>query len=162
MKRAFRYNRQRRSGPRPPRGYVRWLGFWLRALARAILPRRPVGPFVWAEDGAAELLLKGFPALFAVPAPLFEELAGLFPGRLRLAAEGKDEEELLACIRRLELCGGKSFDWDAFLTACERQTRRAHAIRRLAESLASLAPPELDAASPRAALHTLSERNKPT
>ena len=146
MKRAFRYNRQGSSPARPLRGYARWLGFWLGALAR---PRKRGA--VWAEDEDAALLAAGFPALLAVPAPLFAETAALFPGRCRLAAEGKD-------AARFSL----RFDWDAFLAACEKRDRRGGRLRALSRKLADLAPPPLDARTPQTALRSLSERKKET
>ena len=157
MKRAFRYNRQGSSPARPLRGYARWLGFWLGALAR---PRKRGA--VWAEDENAALLAAGFPALLAVPAPLFAETAALFPGRCRLAAEGKDAEALLAAIREVETRFSLRFDWDAFLAACEKRDRRGGRLRALSRKLADLAPPPLDARTPYTALRSLSERKKET
>ena len=155
MKRAFRYNRQGAFPARPLRGYVRWLGFWLGALAR---PRQRGA--VWAEDENAALLAAGFPALLAVPAPLFAETAALFPGRCRLAAEGKDAEALLAAIREIEKRFSLRFDWDAFLAACEKRDRCGVRLRALSRKLAELAPPPLDARTPQTALRSLSERKR--
>ena len=157
MKRAFRYNRQGAFPARPLRGYVRWLGFWLGALAR---PRKRGA--VWAEDENAALLAAGFPALLPVPAPLFAETAALFPGRCRLAAEGKDAEALLAAIREVETRFSLRFDWDAFLAACENRDRRGGRLRALSRKLADLAPPPLDTHTPQTALRSLSERKKET
>ena len=156
MKTAFRYNRDG-AFARPPRGYVRWLGFWLRALARLIFFGPPAVRLVWAEDGSAELLAAGFPALLAVPGELFAASAALFPQERRLGA-GQTEEELLAQIRRLEARCGERFDWDAFLAACERQNRRAGRLRALEEALETLAPPRIDARTPRSALHSILEK----
>ena len=155
MKRAFRYNRQGSSPARPLRGYVRWLRFWTEALAR---PRERGA--VWAEDETAELLAAGFPALLAVPAPLFAETAEFFPRRCRLVAEGKDAEALLAAIRDIETRFSLRFDWDAFLAACEKRERRSDRLRALSRKLAELAPPPLDARTPYMALRSLSERKK--
>ncbi len=150
MMRAFRYNRQESGAGRPMLGYFRWMRFWAEALAHAL--HRRTGCAVWAEDAAAELLLRGFPSLLAVPAPLFRASETLFPARCRLAAAGKDEEELLAAVRTLERRAAARFDWDAFLAACGRQSRRARLLHALAAALDALSPPEPDAASPQAAM----------
>ena len=157
MKTAFRYNRVGAGSVRPPCGYGRWLGFWLRALARALWPGSSGLRLLWAEDRAAETLAAGFPALLAVPGELFARTAELFPARCRLAAEGKGEEELLAAIRELERRCDARFDWDAFLAACERQNRRAARLGALAEAVRALAPRGLDTRSPLAALRSLLE-----
>ena len=159
MKRSFRYNQTKRGRSRPPRGYVRWLHFYADALCAALRRRPPAGRAVWAEDAAAEQLLFGFPGLLAVPAPLFAELAPLFPDRVRLAAAHRNEDELLALIRGVEENGGGRFDWDRFLERAERQNRRARLLRAAAEKLAALAPPPLDTRSPQSALRSLTERN---
>ena len=161
MKRAFRYNRQGSSPARPLRGYARWLGFWLGALAHRLRGERPAGRLLWTEDGTADVLAAGFPSLLAVPAPLFAETAALMPGRCSLRAAGS-EEELLAQIRRVEERFGERFDWDAFLAACGRRERRAARLRALSRKLADLAPPPLDARTPQTALRSLSERKKET
>ena len=155
MKKAFRYNRRGSSPARKLCGYARWLRFWAEALARP----RACGA-VWAEDADAGLLAAGFPALLAVPAPLFTETAELFPGRCRLAAEGKDAEALLAAIRDVEARFSLRFDWDAFLAACERRDRRGGRLRTLSRALAALAPPPVDARTPQTALRSLSERKR--
>ena len=155
MKRTIGYNRQGSSPARPLRGYVRWLRFWAEALGR---PRERGA--VWAEDENAALLAAGFPALLAVPAPLFAETAALFPGRCRLAAEGKDAEALLAAIREIEKRFSLRFDWDAFLAACEKRDRCGVRLRALSRKLAELAPPPLDARTPQTALRSLSERKR--
>lgn len=154
MTAAFRYNRDGRPAARPPRGYVRWLRFWLGALALPLRGRPRAARLVWAEDAAGELLAAGFPSLLAVPAPLFADAAALFPGRLRLRAEST-EEALLAQLRRAEARCGERFDWDAFLAACERQNRRAGRLRAAAEVLASLAPRSVDARTPQTALRSI-------
>ncbi len=160
MKRAFRYNRQGAFPARPLRGYVRWLGFWFGALAHRLRGERPAGRLLWTEDGTADVLAAGFPALLAVPAPLFAETAALMPGRCRLAAEGKDAEALLAAIRDVETRFSLRFDWDAFLAACENRDRRGGRLRALSRNLADLAPPPLDARTPYTALRSLSERDR--
>lgn len=154
MKRAFRYNRCGSTRARTPRGYARWLAFWLRALARPLRSRRLAGGLVWTQDEHAALLAAGFPALLSVPEPLFRETAALFPERCRLST-ARTEEEQLAQLRLLERRTGLRFDWDAFLAACEKQNRRAARLRALSEALGSLAPPRVDARSPRMALHSL-------
>ena len=83
-----------------------------------------------------------------------ERAAALFPEALRLRAEGS-EEELLAELRRLSERTGSRLDWDAFLTACERASRRAGRIRSLAERLSALAPPFVDARTPQTALRSI-------
>ena len=88
-----------RSGRRPS-DYGRWLAVWGRALLLALRREGLADRLVWAEDAAAERLLRGFPSLLAVPVSLFEEAARLLPGRCRVAAAGKDEEELLALLSR--------------------------------------------------------------
>ena len=159
MKSSFRYNQNKRGRLRPPRGYVRWLRFYAEAL-RALLCRRPLaGRAVWAEDAAAELLVFGFPAVLAVPAPLFADLAPLFPDRFRLAAAHRTEDELLALIRGVEDKSGGRFDWDRFLERADSQNRRARLLRAAAERLAALAPEPLDTRSPQSALRSLTERN---
>ena len=157
MKRAFRYNRHGRAPSRPLRGYGRWLAFLLGASAHLLRSRRHGLRILWTEDEAAELLAAGFPAALAVPGPLFAGTAPQVPGLCRLSAKGT-EEETLARIRLIEERFGRHFDWDAFLAACERQDRRARCLLALSEDLASLAPPRIDARSPRAALKSLLER----
>ena len=151
---AFRRARRETDGVRTASGYVRWLSFWGAAFAAA-LRGRPLGRVVWAEDAAAETLLRGFPSLLSVPAPLFSELAPLFPERCRLAAKGGDEEALLSAIRLVEERCGVKFDWDLFLERCERKNRRARVFRALSETLGALCPREIDTRSPCAALRSL-------
>ena len=158
MKRTIGYNRQGSSPARPLRGYVRC--FWLGALAHRLRGERPAGRLLWTEDENAALLAAGFPSLLAVPAPLFAETAALFPGRCRLAAEGKDAEALLAAIREIEKRFSLRFDWDAFLAACEKRDRCGVRLRALSRKLAELAPPPLDARTPQTALRSLSERKR--
>lgn len=159
MKAVFRYNRIGAKSARPPRGYVRWLSIWLRALARLLRGERLSARLVWTEDGAAALLAAGFPSLLAVPAPLFADAAVLFPGRLRLRAENT-EEALLAAIRRVEERAGERFDWDAFLAACARQDRRAARFRSLAETVLTRAPDPVDARTPQTALRSILKKEK--
>ena len=154
MRTAFRYNRVEAASVRPPRGYGRWLGFWLRALARLLRPGSPSVRLVWTADGAAETLAAGFPSLLAVPEELFADTAALFPEGLRLRAEGSEEEQL-AAIRAIEKRAGVRFDWDAFLAACERRDRRAGRLFFLSEAIADRAPPRIDARTPRSALRSL-------
>ncbi len=154
MKSAFGYNLKGTGAARPARGFVRWLGFWLRVLSRLLRGGKDAGPLVWAEDRRAEMLAALFPALLAVPGELFSGAAALFPEALRLRAEGS-EEELLAELRRLSERTGSRLDWDAFLTACERASRRAGRIRSLAERLSALAPPFVDARTPQTALRSI-------
>lgn len=161
MKNTIRYNRHRTERSRPQRGYVRWLGFYGAACAH-FLRRGSCAEPVWAEDEAAELLLGGFPSLLAVPAPLFADAAALFPDRSRLAAAGKDEDALLAALRRLEALCGEKFNWDRFLERCSRRNRRARFFAALADKLTALAPRALDTSSPQAALRSLSERTAST
>ena len=158
MKSLFWYDQGEKPAPRPARSYARWLRFWARAL---VIPPRG-NRVVWAEDAAAETLLRGFPSLLAVPAPLFAPTAALFPDRLRLAAEGKDEKTLLAAVRAIGQACGARFDWDRFFAACERQNRRARRLRALSRALETLAPAELDLSSARAALASLGERKTQT
>ena len=135
----------RRGGLVPTlRGYRRWLRVWAAALTGGC------DRLVLTENETQELLLTGFPKLTAVPAALFSLLpAALLPPPF---PPGLDtEESALAALRALERRCGMSFDWGAFLTACEKRNRR---------SLASLArvgriPPCLDTASPAAALADL-------
>ena len=159
MKTVFRYNQRETGASRPARGFVRWLGFWLLLLARLLRRGTGAGPILWAEDRPAELLAAGFPSLLAVPGELFAALSALFPEELRLRAEGS-EEELLAAIRRVEERFGERFDWDLFLAACERQNRRANRLHALAEALGALAPPSVDARTPRSALRSLQKEKE--
>lgn len=151
--------KEKRVGARDLRGFGRWLGAWRAALGLLLrgepLPRR----IVWTQDEAAALLAAGFPGLVAVPEALFAQTAALFPGRGRLAAAGRGEEELLAAIRAIEGGGGVRFDWDRFLARCERENRRARRLRALAETILALAPPETDTRSALAALRGLAEKN---
>ena len=61
------------AGRKTPRGYLRWLRLWgdvLRAVLRAPSGERlrtAARCLVLTEHPAQELLLKGFPALVAVP-----------------------------------------------------------------------------------------------
>ena len=130
MKTGFRYNRQGKASQRPACGFFRWLSFRVGALALLLRKGSLSGRLVWTEDASADALAAGFPSLLAVPEPLFAETAALFPARLRLCAEGT-EEELLARIRLVE-------------------QRRA-----LSDALASLAPLPLDARTPHTALRSL-------
>ena len=162
MKSGFRYNRGGTAAKRAPEDYPRWLALWLRALALSLRGKRPASRLVWAEDAAAEALLRGFPALLAVPAPLFPALPELVPGLCRLAAAGKDETELLAAVRRLEKVSGTRFDWDAFFTRAERDKRRAARLDARAARLRERRPAEIDLSSPRAALRSLASLGKET
>ena len=154
MKTGFRYNRQGKASQRPACGFFRWLSFRVGALALLLRKGSLSGHLVWTEDASADALAAGFPSLLAVPEPLFAETAALFPARLRLCAEGT-EEELLARIRLVEQRCGLRFDWDAFLAACEKQNRRARRFRALSDALARLAPLPLDARTPHTALRSL-------
>ena len=132
--------------------YIRWLAVWGGALSLLLRRGRLADRLVWAEDAAAERLLRGFPALLAVPVSLFGEAARLVPGDCRVAAAGKDEEELLALIRRVEQAFGLRFDWDAFLSALDRSARRAAALEALIRALDALRRQPPGAPSPAAAL----------
>lgn len=133
-------------------GFVRVLRVW-----RCLLRRGRSG-LVLTHTDAQELLLSGMPGLTALPAALFAELP---PSMLPppFPACGETEEDLLACIRELERRCGKSFNWDAFLAACERSNRRSRAVLAVAEQLRLHAPLLIDTASVRAALGALCRRS---
>lgn len=150
--------KEKRVGARDLRGFGRWLGTWRAALGLLLRGEPLPGRLLWTQDDAAALLAAGFPGLIAMPEALFAQTAALFPGRRRLAAAGKGEEEILAAIRAIEEGGGIRFDWDRFLTRCERENRRARRLRALAERIRALAPPETDTRSALAALRCPAEK----
>ena len=160
MHSGFRYNQGGAAAHRAPEDYPRWLAVWLRALALLLRGRCPASRLVWAEDAAAETLLRGFPALLAAPAPLFGALPDLVPGLCRLAAAGRDEETLLASVRQLERRSGERFDWDAFFAACEKGNRRARRLDALSERLLSRRPASVELHSAHAALSSLAKNRK--
>ena len=149
------------GGRKTPRGYFRWLRFWgavLRAIVRAPSGRRlqtAVRCLILTDHPAQELLLKGFPALVAVPEALFPTLRET-PG-LAVFPRAASAEELLDAVRALERTSGRRCDWDAVLTACEEQNRRNDALLSLAAHVRSLAGARLDTASARTALAALAE-----
>lgn len=130
------------------RGYGRWLKVclvWLRGRG---------GSLVLTRDEKQELLLAGFPGLLAVPAELFSALPEtLLPPALPARGAGEDGAEL---IRALERRFDRGFDWDAFLTACERHNRRVQAaLARLGRI-----PEGIDTGSAEAALAALFTRER--
>ena len=152
---------------RKPGDYFRWLkvcGGCLRVLLRSGRTRAPHGPkgrlrallgsLVLTQNDAQETLLSGFPRLVAVPEALFSLPAGSRLTRFPPAGKG---EEPFSALRQLEEKSGRRFDWDAFLSACERRNRRTRALLCLSERLRRRAGVPLNTASAQAALASLAE-----
>lgn len=147
------------AGRKTPRGYLRWLRLWGDVL-RAVL-RAPSGDrlrtaarcLVLTEHPAQELLLKGFPALAAVPEKLFPPLREA--GALAVFPRAATAEELLGAVRALERMSGRRCDWDAVLTACEKQNRRSDALLSLSSRIRGLAGSRIDTATALTALAAL-------
>lgn len=157
---------------RRPGGYFRWLkvyGGAVRVLLGSGAGSAPRGmkarlvalqnSLVLTQSDAQELLLAGFPGLVAVPEELFGGLRRIFALSVFPCA-GTTEEEMLAAVRDLERASARRFDWDAFLSACERRNRRACALLALAECIRRQASPLLDTSSARAALDSLALHRK--
>lgn len=152
---------------RKPGDYFRWLrvcGGCLRVLLRSGRKRAPhcpkgrlralLGSLILTQNDAQETLLSGFPGLVAVPEALFSLPAGIRLTRFPSAGKG---EEPFSALRRLEEKSGGRFDWDAFLSACERRNRRTRALLRLSERLRIRAGAPLNTASAQAALASLAK-----
>ena len=61
-------------------------------------------------------------------------------------ATAASAEKLLDAVRALERMSGRRCDWDAVLTACEKQNRRSDALLSLAVRVCALAGSRLDTA----------------
>ena len=90
---------------------------------------------------------------------------GLYEGYVQLgvdtACPGLGVEVVNAGISGDTSSGAlERFDWDLFLAACERQNRRANRLHALAEALGALAPPSVDARTPRSALRSLQKEKE--
>lgn len=147
------------SGRKAPRGYLRWLRLWggvLRALLRAPSGdrlRTAARSLILTEHPAQELLLKGFPGLVSVPESLFPMLREM--PEMTVFPRAASAEELLEAVRALERTSGRRCDWDAVLTACEKQNRRTDALLSLSSRIRGLAASRIDTATALTALSAL-------
>jgi hypothetical protein len=70
-------------------------------------------------------------------------------------ATAASAEKLLDAVRALERMSGRRCDWDAVLTACEKQNRRTDALLSLSSRVRTLAGSRIDTATALTALAAL-------
>ena len=70
-------------------------------------------------------------------------------------ATAASAEKLLDAVRALERMSGRRCDWDAVLTACEKQNRRSDALLSLSSRVRTLAGSRIDTATALTALAAL-------